>query len=154
VAGLDAMDILDLEAGVPRPGRDYDGAAAPDAASPLAGELRLAALIDPDHPNFNGAKAALAARPKRKLVGLVLDSASPAAFTPLMANGIVVGRTLSSRFSPALRRAIALAQLDEGHSGAGLSLALPASRERLLPTVAAARVVDLPFLEPPVPIAP
>ena len=154
LAGLEAMDILDLEAGVPRPGRDYDGASAPDAALPLAGELRLASLIDPDHPNFNGAKAAFAAKPKRKLVGVVLDSASIAAFTPLMSNGAVVGRTLSSCFSPALRRAIALAQLDEGHSGAGLSSTLPASRERLLPTVAAARVVDLPFLEAPAPIAP
>ena len=152
LAGLGAMDILDLEAGVPRPGRDYDGATAPDA--PLAGELRLASLIDPDHAAFNGARAALAARPKRKLVGLMLDSAVPTPFTPLMANGVVVGRTLSSCLSPALRRAIALAQLDDGHSGAGLSLTLPPSRDLLRPTVAAARVVDLPFLELPVPIAP
>jgi len=155
-AGLDATDTLDLEAGVPRPGRDYDGATAPDAAEPLAGELRLASLIDPDHTNFNGRTPALAAKPKRKLVGLVLDSATPAPFTPVFSGAAIVGRTLSSRFSPLLRRAIALAQIDEAHAAAGtnLTLTLPASRGLLLPTVAAARVVELPFLPPPDSIAP
>ncbi len=153
-AGLDAMDTLDLEAGVPRPGRDYDGATAAAAAGPLAGELRLASLIDPEHQGFNAAAAARDARPGRKLVGLVLDSATPAPFAPLRAGGAVVGRTLGSRYSGALRRAIALAQLDEGHSGAGLTLILPPSRDLLLPTVAAARVVDLPFLPAPDPLAP
>lgn len=153
-AGLDAMDILDIEAGVPRPGRDYDGATAPDAALPLAGELRLGTLIDPDFAGFNGAKAALAAKPQRKLVGLMLDSATPASFTPVIANGVIVGRTLSSRYSPALRRAIALAQLDAGHDGTGLSVLLPASRDVLLPNVTAARVIDLPFLAAPDPIGP
>ncbi len=154
LAGLDAMDTLDLEAGVPRPGRDYDGATTGDASAPLAGELRLGSLIDPEHADFNGAKPALAAKPKRKLVGIALDSATPAPFTPLFAGGAVVGRTLSSRYSPALRRAIALAQLDEGFGGAGLSLTLPPSRHLLLPTVTAAHVVDLPFLTAPDPIAP
>jgi len=152
-AGLDATDTLDLEAGVPRPGRDYDGASDADAAEPLAGELRLASLIDADHLAFNGRAAALAAMPRRKLVGVVLDSATPAPFTPLLANGVVVGLTLSSRYAPTLRCAIALAQVDEAHAAPGtpLTLTLPASRD-LLPTVAAASVTDLPFLPPPDPI--
>ena len=139
---------------VPRPGRDYDGATAPDAAAPLAGELRLAALIDADHLAFNGRAAALAAKPRRKLAGVVFDSATPAPFTPLLANGIVISRTLSSRHSPTLRRAIALAEIDEAHAvpGTTLALMLPASRG-LLPTVAAACVTDLPFLAPPDPIS-
>lgn len=154
-AGLDALDTLDLEAGVPRPGRDYDGASAADAAVPLAGELRLASLIDQEHSGFNGAKAVAAATPKRRLVGVVLDSIEPAPFTSLLVNGLAIGRTLSSRYSPALRRAIALAQIDEAHAAAGTpaSLTLPATRDRLLPTATAARVTDLPFLGPPDPIA-
>jgi aminomethyltransferase len=152
-AGLDAMDTLDLEAGVPRPGRDYDGATTADAAEPLSGALRLASLIDADHLAFNGRAAAAAAKPRHKLVGVTLDSAIPAPFTLLLANGIVVGRTLSSRYSPTLRRAIALAQIDEAHAAPGtmLTLTLPASRD-LPPTVAAACVTDLPFLPPPDPI--
>ncbi|HEY4944254.1 MAG TPA: glycine cleavage T C-terminal barrel domain-containing protein [Rhizomicrobium sp.] len=155
-AGQIAMDTLDLEAGVPRPGRDYDGAIAADVAEPLAGELRLAALIDAEHLGFNGRSAAMAARPNRRLVGLALDSSVPAPFTPVLANGAVVGRTLSSLYSPLLRRAIALAQLDEAHAAAGtrLTLTLPAARDVLLPTVTAASVVDLPFLAPPDSIPP
>lgn len=153
-AGQIAMDTLDLEAGVPRPGRDYDGASAAD--EPLAGELRLAALIDAEHLGFNGRAAAMAARPKRRLVGLALNTVVPAPFTPVLANGTVVGRTLSSLYSPLLRRALALAQLDEAHAAPGtrLTLALPAARDVLLPTVTAASVVDLPFLPSPDSIPP
>ena len=148
-AGLDAMDLLDLEAGVPRPGRDYDGATAPDAAEPLAGELRLASLIDGDHP-FNGAAQAHTHLPRRKLTGLLIDSGTPAPFTPVFAGGKQAGRTLSSRYSPFLRRAIALVQLDEAHAapGTALTLTLPPSRNAL-PAPATARVTDLPFLAPP-----
>jgi len=152
-AGLDAMDTLDIEAGVPRPGRDYDGASDPGAAEPLAGELRLDSLIDAEHAGFNGAKAALAAKPRLRLTGLVIDSAVPAPFTPVTIEGRAVGRTLSSRYSPLLRRAIALAQVEEAHAvpGTTIQLLLPAARN-MLPAVAAARIADLPFLPPPDPI--
>lgn len=154
-AGQDAMDILDIEAGVPRPGRDYDGAADADAAAPPAGEWRLASLIDPDHLPFNGRKAALAAAPRRVLVGVALESAVPAPFAALVRDGKIVGRTLSSCFSPSLQRAIALAQVDTAHAAAGtrLALTLPGGRGGLMSTEAAAEIVDLPFLEPPAPIA-
>jgi len=153
-AGLDAIDTLDLEAGVPRPGRDYDGAQDPHATSPLAGELRLGALIEPEQ-DFNGRAAALAAQPKRRLAGIVIDSDTPAPFVPLLRDGSVVGRALSSRYSPTLRRAIALAQIDMAYAaGTRVSLILPPGRDALLPAVAAATVVDLPFLPAPDPIAP
>jgi aminomethyltransferase len=152
--GLDAMDILDLEAGIPRPGRDYDGAIATDASGPHPAELRLATLIDADHLAYNGRQGLIAAKPKRRLVGLAFDGETPAPFAAIHAGSIEIGRTLSSCWSPALRRAIALAQIDEdkAHAGTAVSLAIPATRERLLPTMAAARIVDLPFLAPPDPI--
>lgn len=154
-AGLDAMDVLDIEAGVSRPGRDYDGARSAVDAEPLAGELRLSKLIDEMLTGYNGERGARAARPKRALVGLLLDGERPAPFTAVMRDGAVAGRTLSSCVSPLLRRAIALAQLDEAHAAPGtkLSLTLPGTRD-LLPAVANATVVDLPFLPAPDPLAP
>ncbi|HJW41626.1 MAG TPA: glycine cleavage T C-terminal barrel domain-containing protein [Rhizomicrobium sp.] len=154
-AGLDAMDVLDIEAGVPRPGRDYDAATDGTAAEPIPGAWRLESLIDPEHQGFNGARAARAATPREQLVGLIIDSTTPSPFTPVMLNGKPVGRTLSSVCSPVLRRAIALAQIETALAvqGTAVSLVLPASRA-LLPTVAAAHIVDLPFLPPPDPIAP
>ena len=152
--GADAIDTLDIEAGVPRPGRDYDGAHDPHATAPLAAELRMGALIEAEQ-GFNGRAAALAAQPKRRLCGILLDSDKPAPFASLLLGNQVVGRALSSRYSPTLRRAIALAQVDLAHATAGtrLSLILPPSRQALLTTVAAATVVDLPFLPAPDPIA-
>jgi glycine cleavage system T protein (aminomethyltransferase) len=153
-AGLNAMDLLDLEAGVPRPGRDYDGATAPDAAEPLAGELRLASLIDGEHP-FNGTVQAHIHLPRRKLVGLLIDADTPAPFTPLFAGKTEIGRTLSSRYSPLLRRAIALAQLDQAHTATGTALTLTLPGSRSAPsTQATAKVTDLPFIAPPASIAP
>jgi len=154
-AGLDAMDVLDIEAGVPRPGRDYDSARDGAAAEPQPGAWRLAALIDPEHRDFNGDRAALAATPRERLVGVVIDSPTPVPFTPVLAGGKQVGRTLSSLFSPILRRAIALAQIETAHAvpGMAVSLVLPATR-LAPPLAAAARIVDLPFLPPPDPIAP
>jgi aminomethyltransferase len=154
-AGLDAMDVLDLEAGVPRPERDYDGARAGTAAEPLAGELRLASLIDAAATGFNGEAAARAAKPRRTLVGLLLDTERPAPFAPLLRNGTVVGQTLSSRPSPALRCAIALAQVDAQFAtpGAILSLTLPGARGQA-PVKATGQIVELPFLPPPEPVTP
>lgn len=154
-AGLDAMDLLDIEAGVPRPGRDYDGARAADAAAPLAAELRLAKLIDDDFSGFNGERGARAAQPRRSLVGLLIDSDRPAPFLPVTRDGAVVGRTLSSAYSPLLRRAIALAQIDEAHAAPGTEVSLPLPGDRtLLPGAATARVADLPFLPAPDPLSP
>ncbi len=149
-AGLDAVDTLDLEAGVPRPDRDYDGAHDPQVAAPLAGELRLGALIEAEQ-DFNGRAAAICWQPKRRLAVIVLDSDTPAPFASLLFGGQVVGRVLSSRWSPILRRAIALAQIDVAHATAGtrLSLILPPSREVHTQTVTTATVVDLPFLSAP-----
>lgn len=147
-AGLDAMDLLDLEAGVPRPGRDYDGATDPAAVEPVAAQWRLESLIDPEHKDFNGAQAK--PTPRRKLTGLLLDGDTPAPFTPVFSGTHLVGRTLSSRYSPVLRRAIALVQLDEAHAAPGTQLTLtPPGTRILLPSVAAARVTTLPFLPPP-----
>ena len=145
-AGLEAMDIIDLEAGVPRPGRDYDPAAEP---SPRL--LGLESLIDPEHRIFNGRAAYLAAPTKRVLAGVEFDSDTPAPFAPLFRAGLIVGQTLGSLYSPALRRAIALAQLDAGASEPGCELTLRLAPDLRIVTV---RVTALPFLPTPVQISP
>ncbi|MBS0469677.1 MAG: aminomethyltransferase family protein [Proteobacteria bacterium] len=151
-AGAEAMDILDIESGVPRPVRDYDGASSPNSAEPLAAELRLSSLIDAEHISFNGRPALLAARPGRKLVGIVFEGDVPSAFAAILAGETQIGRTLSAVYSHALRRAIALAQVDEdkAHAGAAVHVVPPAARNPCPPL--AARIVDLPFLAPPDPI--
>jgi aminomethyltransferase len=128
-AGLDAMDIADLEAGVPRPGRDYDPATAP---SPV--EMGLESLVDPDHAIFNGRAGYLALPRTNARVGVELDGERPAPHAPFKQGG----RTLHSLYSPALRRAIALAVVDTTLAAPGTALALANGT--------AARVCALPFL--------
>ena len=132
--GAKAMDILDLEAGVPRPGRDYEPAREGFAPTPTPWELGLESLIDPDHATFNGRAAALAAPRDKTRVGIAFDE------TPRPHAPIKGGRTLSSLYSPALKRAIALAIVDTAHATPGME-------------VEGGRVAALPFLAVPDQIA-
>ncbi|HTT98015.1 MAG TPA: glycine cleavage T C-terminal barrel domain-containing protein [Rhizomicrobium sp.] len=145
LAGLHAMDLLDLVAGVPRPERDYEAARDGFATAPTPFELKLESLIDDDHLLFNGRAASLSAPRTRTRVGIELDGDKPAPHAPLLHNGQRAGRTMGSLYSPALQRAIALATVD-------LSSAKPGTR-LTLPDGTAAKVVDLPFLPVPDPIA-
>ncbi|HWA30736.1 MAG TPA: glycine cleavage T C-terminal barrel domain-containing protein [Rhizomicrobium sp.] len=151
-AGLAASDILDVEAGVPRPGRDYLPSVDGFDGAPSPASLGLESLIDESHAIFNGRVAWLAARSseKRTMVGIEIDSETPASFTPLLHAGSIAGHTLTSIRSPVLRRAIALAQVEKFLSAPGteFSLVLPLSPENLLTRSVAARVVSLPFLKP------
>jgi aminomethyltransferase len=142
-AGLNAMDIVDLEAGVPRPGRDYQAARDAFAAVPTPFELGLVSLIDEDHAIFNGRAACLSAPRIRTRVGIELDDETPMADMPLMRGSSRAGQTMSSRYSPALQRAIALAIVDVSAAEPGTELTLSGS---------SARVAALPFLPVPDPI--
>jgi aminomethyltransferase len=136
-AGVAAMDILDLEAGVPRPGRDYEPARDGFDAEPTPVELGLESLIDADHTAFNGRAAYLAASRSRMRVGIELDGETPAPHAKLTQGG----RTLHSLYSPALQRAIALAVVDTALAKPGTALTLADG------TVA--KVRELPFLPTP-----
>mgnify|MGYP001604703575 CR=1 FL=1 len=134
-AGLIAADILDLERGVARPGRDYQPAQLADDAQPTPLSLGLELLIDDGHLNFNGRAAWQTARAaeKRRFAGIELDCETPPSkHAALMRGDEPIGRIVASVFSPALRRAIALAQIDE-------SSAAPETEVRIaLPTAGAA----------------
>jgi aminomethyltransferase len=144
-AGAEAMDILDLEAGVLRPGRDYEAARDGFAAQPTPSDLGLLSLIDDEHTLFNGRSALLAAKGTKTRVGVQMDGDAPAPRTPLLRNGHRVGETMNARYSPALQCAIALAVIDKTDAVVDMRLALPDG--------SAATVVDLPFLPVPDPIA-
>ena len=150
-AGVAAMDVLDLEAGVPRPELDYKPAREASDAEPMPAILGLTSLIDDAHHGFNGRRAFLAAKPSRKLVGLEIDSDEPAPFTPVMLGDKIVGHTLRSVYSPALKRAIALATVDDAAAVAAtlLSLTLPPDMAKPELRKAVARATGLPFLEKP-----
>jgi aminomethyltransferase len=142
-AGLDAMDILDLEAGVPRPERDYEPAREGFGAKPSPFDLGLESLIDDDHKCFNGRAALQGIRKDKTRVGLEFDSETPMPHMPLLRGAEAVGRTWSSLYSPSLRGAIALAQVN-------LDVAAPGTE--LLCGGQTARVCALPFLAVPDPI--
>ncbi len=118
------------------------------APAPTPASLSLESLIDETHALFNGRGAWLgwARQVAQKLVGVEIDSETPAPHTLLLSGGQPVGRTLSSFYSPALRRAIALAQIENAAARTPLTLTLPVSLDHPDSRVVAARVVDLPFL--------
>ncbi len=144
--GTVAAELLDLEIGIARPGRDYVRPMSPRA-------LGLESLIDETNTRFNGRAAWRAGRESERLrlVGVAFDGGTPASHTPLLRNGVVIGHTLASAWSPALARAVALASVDSGAAAPGtvLSLALPPSAKQPELRTARATVCELPFLPPP-----
>lgn len=143
-AGQGALDILDLESGSVRPGRDFAPTRDGTTREPSPQSLGLGGLVDRDHV-FNGRAGTLVAGPEKVLAGILLDSETPAPRTVLTRVGLAVGRTLDSLVSPALRRAIALAVLDADAAAPGTVLAAGA---------VACRATVLPFLPIPAPLPP
>jgi glycine cleavage system aminomethyltransferase T len=144
------METLDLEAGIPRPFLDYIPAASGDARDPRPEHYGLESLIDKNSTHYNGRekRPGESAPPLWKLMGVELESDRAAPHTPLIVSDQTVGRTLSSRYSPTLRRAIALAQISPKVTSAGsvVTLVLPPSLDAPELRSVSARIVDLPFL--------
>ncbi|MDE2181642.1 MAG: aminomethyltransferase family protein [Alphaproteobacteria bacterium] len=139
-AGQLAMDILELENGVVRPGRDF--APAGEAGGPTVQDLGLSDLVDARQP-FNGRAAFRRAGSPSRLVGLVFDTDAPMPETPLVRNGDKVGRSLGALHSPAMRQPIGLGVLDGG-----------APDSELIAGSVPCRAIALPILPIPAPIPP
>jgi aminomethyltransferase len=153
--GLSAMDVLDLECGIAISGRDFAPARDQDAKEPLPRMLGLGPLIDEKHVQFNGRSAYIGGPYEQcSLMGLEIESQWPAPHTPIEVAGRTIGRTLYSAYSPALRRAIALALIDEGEAlpARSVSLTLPPARCRGAFSRVDATLVRLPFLPIAAPI--
>ncbi|HWO69414.1 MAG TPA: aminomethyltransferase family protein [Actinomycetota bacterium] len=171
-AGIRALDVCRVEAGLILAGVDYTGvrqAASPEQEySPY--EIGLGRLVDLGKADFVGrrALAAEAARggPPRRLVGLELAwEGIEAAFArhglppavspvvrrepiPVYGDGAQVGRATSTTWSPTLKRMIALAQVARRFEDPGTRLQVEWTVEGEHARVAAT-VVPLPFLDLP-----
>ncbi|MGA7713783.1 MAG: glycine cleavage T C-terminal barrel domain-containing protein [Rhizomicrobium sp.] len=141
-AGQSAMDIFAVESGILRVRHDFEPARDGFSPEPSVRSLGLLDHVEQDH-DFNGRAGFLAAGADKILVGVLLESDIPAPRRPLTRNGRCVGRTLSSLFSPALGRAIALAVLETDASAPGTVLQMAGST---------GQAAALPFLPIPVPM--
>jgi aminomethyltransferase len=172
VAGMEALDVARLEAGLIMAGVDYHSsrtARHPSLAiSPY--EIGMDRLVDLDKPAFIGKRALMnevaAGGPATRLVGLELDlNVFEDAYldlgypiehplrawrhvTPLMRKGETIGRATSGTFSPLLKRSIALGFLPVKHAAVGSTVGIEWQIEETRQSIPAT-VVPLPFLDLP-----
>lgn len=135
LAGQESHETLLLEQGVPIPGADFVPARDIHAREPAPASL-----------GFGGLAGAPGTLPSRALAGIELESEMPMPFAPIVQGGAIVGTTLRSAYSPALRRAIALAQIAPALAAPCTAVAI----RRLTPSgieEMPARVTALPFLK-------
>lgn len=132
LAGETAWELLRLEAGLPFPHLDFAPAREPFADTPSPVALGFQAPRDGGNADF-------------VLAGLELESEQPMPFAPVFSGSKEAGRTLRALYSPALKGAIALAQISPAYALPGAVLKVQqvdANGRRDI----AARVVTLPFL--------
>ena len=127
--GLDALEILRLESGAPRPGVDFiaaDRARPGGARTPL--ELGLAHLAPLDRGGFNGRRGLrkLALEPKRQLITLSIDDEASMPGAAVFAEGKAVGRITSCAWSPAIKRVVAFADISASCAETDYEIAVPA----------------------------
>ena len=174
-AGMIALDIARMEAGLILIEVDYISSkkALIDSQKFSPFEIGLGKLVDLKKENFVG-REALAQEAKkgseRALVGLEInwnevealyDKLKMAPQVPSMASRVAVpvyrggrqvGKATSTTWSPTLKKMIALASVGSGSSVPGTSLSMEMTVEAVRHTVSA-RVVPLPFFNPPRKIA-
>ena len=172
VAGMEALDVARLEAGLIMAGVAYHSsrtARHPSLAiSPY--EIGMDRLVDLDKPAFIGKRALMnevaAGGPASRLVGLELDlNVFEDAYldlgypiehplrawrhvTPLTRKGETIGRATSGTFSPLLKRSIALGFLPTKHAAVGSTVGIEWQIEETRHSIPAT-VVPLPFLDLP-----
>jgi aminomethyltransferase len=134
LAGENARQLLQMESGLPLVHVDFAPAREPYARTPLPLAL---GFYDPNAP------AAMAGAPV--LAGLLYESDEPLSFAALFAGGSEVGRSMRSLYSPSLKGAIALAQIQPKHAAIGTVLTARGTDSSGIREVPA-RVVPLPFL--------
>lgn len=142
--GLGSRDTLRLEAAMPLHGHEL-------AADINPFEAGVGWAVKLDKGDFLGRSAlqALAARPARKRIGLVLESRRIARQgADVLCDGRSIGTVTSGTFSPTLEQSIAMAFVDTGANLAGtLEVDVRGRREP-------AQQVKLPFYKRPRPPAP
>ncbi len=137
LAGLGARDTLRLEAGMPLYGHEID-----DTVNPLEAGLGWAVKLDKDFIGSGVLRGIEAEVPRRRLVGLKVDSKRIARQgAPVNSGGKQVATVLSGSKSPTLDLTIATAIVPAPLSAAGTTVEVQI-REGVM---VSAEVVPLPF---------
>lgn len=131
--GLDALEVLRIEAGAPRPGVDFvsaDRADAERARTPA--EIGLAHLAPMDRGWFNGRRGLkyAAPAPARALVTLAVDDDVAAPGAAVLAGDRPAGAVTSSAFSPAMKRVVVFADISRATSRKDYQICTAAPVER------------------------
>lgn len=134
LAGEETLQLLELEAGLPSPHLDFVPAREPFAHAPFPKAL-----------GFNDTEGLNADSGNLVLAGLELETKQPMPFAQVFSTRGAVGRTLRSLYSPALKSAIALAEIAPRHASPGSPLTVRGF-DFFGSHDVAARVVLLPFL--------
>ncbi|MDN5932076.1 MAG: aminomethyltransferase family protein, partial [Pseudonocardia sp.] len=142
--GLDALDILRIEAGLVFAGYDFD-----DQTDPFEAGIGFTVPLKTKEDDFVGRDALLErkAHPQRRLVGLELQGNEPAAHGDCVHVGrSQVGVVTSATRSPILRRNIALCRIAVQHAEIGTAVEVGKldGHQKRIP----ARVVRFPFYDP------
>jgi aminomethyltransferase len=140
--GLDALDIVRVEAGLIFKGYEYEGTEDPFEAG-------IGFTVPRSKKADYVGKAALERRrayPARALVGLEIDAAAPSAHgDEVRAGGASVGIVTSGSRSPLLEKNLALARVSVSHSAVGVRLEVVRAEGG---ETAPATVVRFPFYDP------
>lgn len=138
--GLDALDLVRVDAGLIFKGYEYEGAEDPFEAG-------IGFVVTKGKQDDFVGKAALARRreqPAQALVGLEVEGADPVAHgDAVMSGDAEVGMVTSGAFSPGLEKNLALARVRTGHTGLGGTLEVKSAGSSL-----GATVVRFPFYDP------
>jgi aminomethyltransferase len=169
-AGMIALDIARIEAGLILIEVDYNSSkkALIDSQKYSPCEIGLGKLVDFKKETFVGREALMAEEKKgvkRALVGLEINwnevealydkigmapqvpSQASRVPVPVYRNGRHIGKATSTTWSPTLKKMIALACVDRGHSANGNTLSMEMTVEAVRHNVSAT-IVPLPFFNP------
>jgi len=148
--GLDALELLRIEAGLVLAGHEFGVAAGGSSGGPDPYEAGIGFAVDLSHDEPFCGREALQERaehPRERLVGLAMDDGE----VPAHGDGVYVGRrrvgvVTSACRSPTIRRPIALARVATRYADAGgrLEVGRLDGHLKRLP----AEVVRTPFFDP------
>jgi len=141
--GLEALDMLRIEAGLIFAGTEFS-----DQTDPFEAGIGFAVALK-GNEEFIGRDALLKRKeqPQRVLVGLELEGSEPAAHGDCVHVGRAqVGVVTSGMKSPILRKTIALCRMDVAHAAIGTAVEIGKldGQQKRIP----ARVVRFPFYDP------
>ena len=142
--GLDALDMLRVEAGLAFGGKEFC-----NQTDPFEAGIGFTVALEKNNEDFIGRDALQKrkANPQRRLVGLEIDGNQlPETGDCVHIGRAQIGTVTSPTNSPHCKRLIALARIDEpyGKTGTEVEIGRLDSEQKRLP----ARIVDFPFYDP------